>query len=67
VGTAEDRDYKCICVVKQLGAGALAGWLQVPRLYWIRPADLLPGLLGVQLDSWLLCSEEARDVLSGWP
>jgi len=25
LGTAEDRDYKYVCVVKQLSAGALAG------------------------------------------
>jgi len=34
---------------------------------WIRPAEMVPGLCDVELDSWLLCSEEARDALSGRP
>ena len=52
-------------MVKQLGAGAFASWRQFPLLCWIRPAELVPELLGVELDSWLLCSEEARDAFSG--
>jgi hypothetical protein len=64
---AVGRDYKCVCVVKQLGAGVLAGWRQVPRLCWTRPAELVPGFLGVELDIWLLCSEEACDASSGRP
>jgi len=28
---------------------------------------MVPGLRDVELDSWLLCSEEARDASSGWP
>ena len=51
MGTTEGHDYKCVCVVKQLGAGALAGLRLVLRLCWIRLAELVPGLLDVEVDS----------------
>ena len=57
-------------MVKRLGGGALAGWAGwwlVPQPCWIRPAEIVLGLHGVELDSWLLCSEEVRNASPGPP